>query len=365
MNQTKLLVIDDQLDNFDVVEALLASENYQLFYASSGTKAFSLLESMSPDLILLDVMMPEMDGLQICSRLKADLQYQHIPIIMVTALTSKADLARCLEQGADDFISKPLDSLELRARVRSLLRIKQQHDKLKDLLALREEALTLREDMSNMIIHDLRNPLSTIILAAGIIKRNINQTDKTETILHKIEQILDASQRLQKMIDSLLFMAKLEAGKILFNPIKTDLYQLGVTIMADFELIAIAHHIKLYSELPPQGQTISVDATILRRIIDNLISNALKFAPANSQVLLSLECLPEDRVRVRVTDTGLGIDENRRKQIFEKFEIGTLKNNISQIGLGLAFCKMAVEAQGGSLKISDNFPQGSIFTVEI
>jgi CheY-like chemotaxis protein len=107
MNQTKLLVIDDQLDNFDVVEALLASENYQLFYASSGTKAFSLLESMSPDLILLDVMMPEMDGLQICSRLKADLQYQHIPIIMVTALTSKADLARCLEQGADDFISKP------------------------------------------------------------------------------------------------------------------------------------------------------------------------------------------------------------------------------------------------------------------
>lgn len=364
-NRIKLLVIDDQLDNFDVVEALLASEDYQLFYASSGTKAFSLLESMSPDLILLDVMMPEMDGLQVCSRLKADLQYQHIPVIMVTALTSKADLARCLEQGADDFISKPLDSLELRARVRSLLRIKQQHDKLKDLVALREEALTLREDMSNMIIHDLRNPLSTIILAAGIIKKNINRADKIDTILKKIEQILDSSQRLQKMIDSLLFMAKLEAGKILFNPIETDLYQLGVTIMADFELIAATHHIKLYSELPPQGQTISVDATILRRIIDNLISNALKFAPVDSKVLLSLECLPEDRVRVRVADTGPGIDEDKRKQIFERFEIGTLKNNISQIGLGLAFCKMAVEAQGGSLKISDNLPQGCIFTVEI
>jgi signal transduction histidine kinase len=167
------------------------------------------------------------------------------------------------------------------------------------------------------------------------------------------------------MIDSLLFMAKLESGKILFNLTPTDLNRLGSEVIADFELVANSRDIELRSELPNFGQTILVDATILRRIIDNLMSNALKFSPAGGHVTLSLEYLPESHFRVTVADTGMGIPEAERQKIFQKFEIGSLKKNVSQTGLGLAFCKMAVEAQGGTLAIADNHPQGVIFIVEI
>lgn len=371
-----ILVIDDKIDNFDIIETLLSNDQYEIYYASSGVKGLTLVESLSPDIILLDVMMPEMDGLQVCQRLKNNPQYQHIPVIMVTALNSKEDLARCLKEGADDFISKPIDGIELRARVRSLLRIKEQYDKLKNLVTLREETLRMREDMSNMIMHDLRNPLSTVVFAASVVERYIDKAsdsfDKKELILRKTRQILGSGKRLEKMIDSLLLMAKLESGKILFRPVETDLHELGTDISNDFELIASANQIELVSKLPEPGRTILVDAPILCRVIDNLISNALKFSPAGSQVVLTLEyILNEDnqdsnlQVRVSVADMGPGVSAEKQAVIFEKFEIGELAQNVSQIGLGLAFCKMVLEAQGGSLMIQPNSPQGAIFIVEI
>ncbi len=243
--------------------------------------------------------------------------------------------------------------------------LQEKNSELEKLLQLREETLELREDMSNMIVHDLRTPLTTITLAAGMINKYGDRVGQRALIVRKAVQILDSAKQLEKMIDSLLFMAKLEAGKMLFNLIPTDLNRLGSEVIADFELIANARDIELYSELPNFGQTIAVDATILRRIIDNLMSNALKFSPSGGQVTLSLEYLPENRLKVKVADTGTGISEAEKQKIFQKFEIGSLKRNVSQTGLGLAFCKMAVEAQGGTLAIADNHPQGVIFIVEI
>jgi PAS domain S-box-containing protein len=243
--------------------------------------------------------------------------------------------------------------------------LQEKNTELEKLVQLREETLELREDMSNMIVHDLRTPLTTITLAAGLINQYGDRAGQRALIVRKAGQILDSAKQLEKMIDSLLFMAKLESGKILFNPIPTDLHYLGAEVIANFELIANARNIELRSEFPILGQTTLIDATILRRILDNLMSNALKFSPVGGQVTLSLEYLPENRFRVKVADTGTGIGETERQKIFQKFEIGSLKRNVSQTGLGLAFCKMAVEAQGGTLAIADNHPQGVIFIVEI
>ena len=130
MNNQSILIVDDESRNFDVIEALLNEYDYDLNYASSGQEALESLEILEIDLILLDVMMPDMDGIEVCERIKSIPKYRPIPIIMVTALTAKEDLAECLNAGADDFISKPLNALELRARVQSMLRIKQQYDAL-------------------------------------------------------------------------------------------------------------------------------------------------------------------------------------------------------------------------------------------
>ena len=361
----KILIIDDQVDNFEIIEALLSKDAYQLYYASSGMKAFSLLETMEPDVILLDIMMPEMNGTEVCKRLKGSDTYKDIPIIMVTALDTKEDLAHALDQGANDFVTKPINSLELRSRVRAHLRTKTEHDELKKLLKLREEALALREDLSNMIIHDLRNPLATIILAAGIVERYMDRLDQRPLVIKKVAQILESGHKLEDMIDGLLLMAKLESGKILFNAIPTDLYELGIAVIKDFELMANSRQIQLIGELPDPNKMVLTDATILRRVVDNLLSNALKFSPEGGQVIFSLEYLAENHFRVRVADRGTGISETDKEKIFEKFEIGSLKKNTSQTGLGLAFCKIAIEAQGGTLAIADNYPQGAIFVAEI
>jgi DNA-binding response OmpR family regulator len=128
--QHSILLVDDEASIFEVIEGLLYREGYQLNYVSSGREALDRIDEIEPDVILLDLMMPEMDGIETCQQIKANQRWCHIPIIMVTALSSKEDLARCLEAGADDFLAKPVNSLELRARVRSMLRIKLQYDAL-------------------------------------------------------------------------------------------------------------------------------------------------------------------------------------------------------------------------------------------
>jgi two-component system, sensor histidine kinase and response regulator len=351
--QPSILVIDDEPDNFDVVETLLDRENYQLHYAPSGQQALTRLSSFQPDLILLDVMMPDLDGMQVCQRIKADPKWQSVPIIMVTALTAKEDLARCLAVGADDFISKPLNSVELRARVHSMLRMKQQYDSLQVLLKL-------REDMVNMIVHDLRNPLASIVLGAEILRFPGLSPEQQQA---KVAQILLAGQQLQSLIDSLLIMAKLESGKMVLHYTQVDLYSICMSALADVEAIAKQKNLTLIRELPPPGGIVKADAVIFRRVLDNLLSNAIKFSPSKSQVTLRAEYLPTVGAKVQVADAGPGISEDLRKIIFEKYEIGTRMPEASQIGLGLAFCKMAIEAHGGTITIEDNYPKGSIFNV--
>ncbi|OUC12039.1 MAG: hybrid sensor histidine kinase/response regulator [Alkalinema sp. CACIAM 70d] len=356
-----LLVIDDEPDNFDVVEILLFKEGYHLEYVNSGPAALAFLENHIPDVILLDVMMPEMDGLEVCRRLKASPQWQHIPVIMVTALNSKQDLASCLEAGADDFVGKPVNGIELRARVRSMLRIKQQYDELQHLLALKEDSLQLREDMSNMVVHDLRNPLSTIVLACDILEMAGVQDKQAK----KVEQIRGATRQLECLVDSLLLMAKLESGRLVLNPSNLDLESLCHQVASEFEEIATQKGVKVIINHPPHKQTVCLDPLLIQRVLDNLVSNAIKFSPYDSQVTIEVS-YPEDfQMKIHVKDTGRGVSEELKERLFQKYEVGEGFQGVKQTGLGLAFCKMAIEAHGGQISLEANEPKGSIFTVAI
>lgn len=351
-NQPSILVIDDEPDNFDVIETLLDSEDYQLHYAPSGQQAIHRLHTFQPDVILLDVMMPDLDGMKVCKSIKSDLKWQAVPIIMVTALTAKEDLAECIAAGADDFISKPVNGIELRARVQAMLRMKQHYDNLQSLL-------NLREDMVNMIVHDLRNPLASIVLSNEILRLpglSLQQQQR------KLDQITLASQQMQSLIDSLLIMAKLESGKMVLNYTELDLRGLCISALADFEAIAMQKNLNLVSDLPLSGGIVKADAPIFRRVLDNLLSNAIKFSPRNSQVTLKAEYLTAG-AKLQVLDFGSGVPKNLRQSIFEKYEIGKRMPEVSQIGLGLAFCKMAIEAHHGTITVEDNHPQGTIFTI--
>jgi two-component system, sensor histidine kinase and response regulator len=352
-SQPSILVIDDEPDNFDVVETLLDGKQYQLHYAPNGKQALARLNSFQPDVILLDVMMPDLDGMEVCRRIKADPQWQVVPIIMITALTAKEDLAQCLAAGADDFISKPVNGVELRARVHSMLRIKQQYDNLQALL-------NLREDMVYSLVHDLRTPLVNIFLSTEMLRLPNLAPEMQE---RKLNQIATAGQRLQSLIDNLLIMAKLESGKMVLNYTDVDLCKPCMSALEDVEAIATQKHLTLVSELPEPGSIVKLDAAIFRRVLDNLLSNAIKFSPVNSQVTLRAQYLDVGVAKVQIADLGMGVPNKLRQTIFEKYETGTLMQEVSQLGLGLAFCKMAIEAHNGTITVEDNYPQGSIFTI--
>jgi two-component system, sensor histidine kinase and response regulator len=351
-----ILLVDDESTNFEVVEMLLSPAGYDLHYLTHGNQLNPWLKNYQPDVILLDVLMPDISGIELCQQLKQNPQTAHIPTIILTALTDKRHLSECFAAGADDFISKPFHGGELRARVRSMLRIKQQHDRLQTMVSHIQETLELRQDMVNTIVHDLRNPLANISLASQILQ----MAETTPQQTRKIEQIDYATRRLQNLIDGLLTMAQLEAGKFMLNRTAVDLHQLGQEALADFTPIAHQQNISLEADLPKPGTCMTADAGLLRRVLDNLLSNALKFSPAHTPVMLHLS--PE---KIQVCDRGSGISPKQLDRIFTKYEIGDIHHGVKQLGLGLAFCKFAVEAHQGHLTVEANHPTGSIFTITL
>lgn len=350
-----LLVVDDDPDNFDVIDTLLSNQAYDLHYADSGYKAIANLEMFEPDLLLLDVMMPGISGIDVCRQIREHPKWHSLPIIMVTALDSKLSLANCLAAGADDFITKPLNRLELQARIEAMLRLKYQYDALQDLLQQREA-------MVNMIVHDLRNPLSGLILGLQILSRG---KYPAETLPQRITRLTHASQQIQNLVDDLLIMAKQEQGKIRLNCWEVDLVQLVKDVVRDYEVIADQKMITLTVASEEESVIVKVDSPIFHRILGNLLSNAIKFAPDASEIRISVHCPTPTTAAISVADQGPGVDDVLKDKIFEPYEIGTFMPNVSQIGLGLAFCKMMVEAHDGAIAVADNVPKGAILSVEI
>lgn len=356
MNQSSILVVDDDPNNFDVIETFLNEPEYQLYYAASGPEAIASLDSYNPDLILLDVMMPGIDGIEVCRQIKAMSKWQALPIIMVTALDSKSDLARCLNAGADDFISKPVNSLELRARVKAMLRLKHQYDELQGLLKM-------REDMVKMLIHDLRNPLSNIFLCLELLKNPKLPGEKRD---QKLAGIYLSSLELQGYIDELLQISLIESGKIRLNRTEVEVSDLIQMSLGKFPDIAARKNQSLITKLPESpSRKVSVDVPLFQRVLDNLISNAIKFSPSQSQILIKGDLLNSGGVKIQVIDSGKGVPDELQQKIFEKYEIGTVMPDIAQIGLGLAFCKMVVDAHGGEIGVRNNQPTGAIFEITL
>lgn len=362
-SRSSILVVDDEPDNFEVIDFLLFNEGYNLSYVNSGKEALNNLDILKPDVILLDVMMPGIDGLEVCREIKSDSRWHHIPIIMVTALNAKEDLARCLEAGADDFVGKPISAIELRARIRSMLRIKKQYNELETALASLESVLQLREDMSRMIVHDLRTPITSILMSVELLLRSQLDTKQRQ----KLERILVATQRLRFLTDDLLIIAKAEAGKMTLNRVEVNLSEMSLAAVSDLNEVLQEKNIEIVSDVPEASQNIWLDANLFRRVFDNLLSNALKFSPSSSQIHLKIDYPEAQGIqgRIRIYDQGSGISEEVKQRIFEKFEIGKFISTVPQTGLGLAFCKMVIEAHGGKIFVEDNSPKGSVFTVEI
>jgi signal transduction histidine kinase len=359
VSHSKILIVDDELSARMQIESMLSKESYDLSSVASGKELLEQLSEMKPDLIILDVMMPELDGFEVCQRIKAEKRFRHIPIILITSLNGKKVVAQGLETGADDFLQKPINKLELRARVRSMLRIKRQYDTL-------QAALKMREELSNMVVHDMSSPIISVLLHATLMEEKI-----TDPELRKhLEMIRLAADRLDSFVNDMLMLAKMEQSELRPCLSLVDINQLALDAEKHFSIIAHSKNIELILQLPSPVLEMCVDGNLFRRVVANLLSNALQYSHNNTTVTLKIEAMnigdQQPHLRMQVIDEGQGVPREYRERIFEKFEVVQLKRQgVSQIGLGLTFCKMAVDAHGGRIFVKPNHPQGSIFVVEI
>jgi two-component system sensor histidine kinase/response regulator len=343
-----------------LLEAYLIPEKYEVMTAFDGVEALERVAEKAPDIVLLDVMMPRMNGYEVCKTLKGDEKTRFIPIVMVTALKELDDKIQSIEAGADDFLTKPFNKLELLTRIKSLIRVKRLHDDLEKSYTELKELERTKENLTQMIIHDLKNPLTGV-------KANLEIVGMEE--LKETQECLDAAQRscdlLFNMIQDLLDISKMEEGQLNLNLETLNILEILNTVAKEFEHPARAEDKEIVVAAPEDLPQVPGDRNLLYRTLSNLLINAIKHTTRRGTITVRGE-LENDSIRVQVEDTGQGIPPEYLETIFEKF--GQVESRQrSGTGLGLTFCKMAIESHGGKIWVESEEGKGSnfIFTLPL
>jgi signal transduction histidine kinase len=374
----RILIVDDERHNRELLEVMLLPEGYVLTSAASGAEALAMIAREPPDLILLDVMMPDMDGYQVVTKIKADPGTNSIPVIMVTALDDRNARMVGLTAGAEDFLAKPVDRGELLVRVRNLLRLKAYGDKLQRTLGALESALAeasearLMADHANSaktqflraMSHELRTPLNAISGYAELLEMGIRGVVNVEQA-KDLGRIKRAAAYLLRLINDVLTVARLEGARplhvisIAVNPVLAEVEGLCA-------LQAKAKGVRLTVNQCDPDVAVAADAERFQQILLNLITNAIKFTTTGD---VDLTCDTDgSTVRVRVKDTGVGVSVLDIDRVFEPFvQVDRELTTATQqgVGLGLSISRELARAMHGDLMLQSTEGVGSTFTLTL
>jgi two-component system, sensor histidine kinase and response regulator len=360
-----ILVVDDSPDNSFLIQTILQDADYQVDVADSGSVALAKLEQLPPDLVLLDIMMPGMDGYEVTRRIRQNTNLPFIPILLITAY-DQLSVAQGLDMGADDFIRKPVEFDELLARVRSLLRLKHSVEE-------RDQIARQREDFVSRLTHDLRTPLVAADRMLNLLQQGA-MGNLADDVQEALTIMIRSNQNLLTLVNTLLEVYRYEAGRktLTFTPV--DLVQLTQEVVKELSPIAMDKGLALNFD-PAQaiastkGETLVVkaDRLELHRVLTNLIGNAVKFTDDGAvTIALSLGRRGTGKatrslVQIAVRDTGTGIPLAEQRTLFESFNPG--KHKRSGSGLGLHLSRRIVEAHMGSISVQSAPGEGSTFTI--
>jgi two-component system sensor histidine kinase/response regulator len=354
-----VIVVDDTPANLQLLTGMLKERGYKVRPVPSGKLALQAAKNDPPDLILLDIMMPEMDGYEVCERLKADEKLREISVIFISALNETMDKVRAFDVGGVDYVTKPFQFEEVNARVSTHLELQRQRRKLKENYEQLRRLEELRDNLVHMIVHDLRNPLTGI---SGFLDLTLalEKETLTEDGLEYLQTAKRSTKAVIDMVSAVLDVSKMEAGEMKLHLAECDLVRIAADLMSDMQSLKEAREMILNA--PPVPVTVVADKDLILRVLQNLLGNALKFTPSDGWIRLGIEP-DENRVCVRVWDNGPGIPPEYQERIFEKFGQVEARANRQKhsTGLGLTFCKLAVEAHGGSVGVESEVDKGSTF----
>ncbi len=348
----RLLIVDDVPDNLFLVRTILEEEGYEVLEADNGETALELVKSELPDLVLLDVMMPVMDGFEVTRNLRACKDLPFIPILLITAY-DQTSAVKGLDLGADEFIRKPVEADELLARVRSLLRLKHSIEE-------RDNIARQRQDFVSRLTHDLRTPLVAADRMMGLL-RDGALGDISPQVREALEIMSRSNLNLLEMVNKLLDVYRYEAGSKTLEMRPIDVAELVRQVVQELGPIAQTKNLDLIANIPTGLPLVKGDRLELLRVFNNLIGNALKFTE-EGHVEVSVE-QKQAEIVILISDTGPGVSEAERPFLFQRFQQGTHHKQGS--GLGLYLSNYIVMAHGGRISLQCGKDKGSCFSVHL
>ncbi len=357
-----ILVVDDKPENLDVLIEYLNYFGFAIFVARNGEEAIKFAEKLIPDIILLDVLMPGINGFDTCTRLKNNEKTKEIPVIFMTALSDTVNKVKGFKAGGVDYVTKPLQHEEVLARIQTHLTIRHQQQKLEtqnqELFKLNQE----KNEFLGIVSHDMKNPLNNILGFAELLKNSAQDKDKNWVLL-----IEESCKRMLELITELLDINKLESNQINLSLQENELHRLVYESVYRHHQQAKAKKIQLLFELTEEEFNVYGDRRAITQIIDNLISNAIKYSPPDKNVNIRLS-QDQNIVRCEIQDEGQGITEEDQQKLFMKFAklSATPTGGENSTGLGLSIVKKLVEAMNGKVWAeSEGEDRGSTFIVEL
>ncbi|MCP4252242.1 MAG: response regulator [Candidatus Scalindua sp.] len=370
----KVLIVDDNPKIIAIAKAHLKKESLEVFEAEDGKSALKSVLQNRPDLILLDIDLPDMSGFDICQTLKYDPEHYLIPIVFLTASDDNESRVKGLDLGAVDYVTKPFDSFELRARVKAALRTKRLQDQLSALNQELEERVTQRTEKINRLLHqkdafvnqlshDLKTPLTPLVALLPMVA---DRTEDTES-KKMLTLIMDNVDYMKNLTERTLQLAQLNSPDISLKLEKVDLVSEIRNTIESLSSLFKEKGIKVVNNTTTPLD-IEADRMLIKELIHNLVSNAIKYTNGNGVVTLD-NSLNEDNVKVSIKDTGIGMTIEQQKHMFEEFyKADDSRNDRSSTGLGLAICQRIIEKHGGSIRVeSQGIGQGTTmhFTLPI
>ena len=354
----KILVVDDSTANRYVATRILKTAGHQVLEAATATDGIAQARQSQPDVILLDVKLPDMVGFEATELLKSEPDTAHIPILQMSASYTSADApALGLQRGADAYLTMPVEPQVLLATVNAMLRLHRAEREL-------QESVRSRDDFLSIASHDLRTPLTSIQLSMDLIIRSINKTEEfpKDRLMPHLMRVSEQAKRLGQMLESLLDISKVRAGIVDLQLEPVDLGELARETLARYhdQVVASGSEVHLSADSEVIGHW---DRLRLEQVIANLLSNAIKYG--NGKPIELSVIADGDLARLVVRDRGVGIAEEQKSLIFKRFERAQRERRAGSYGLGLWIVQRVVDAFGGSIRLESTLGQGATFTVEL
>jgi len=353
-----VLIVDDNAENLGVLGDIVAGNGYIPGFASNGIAALAAIKKKHPDLVLLDVMMPGMDGFEVCRQLKQDATLANIPIIFLTAKTEKDDVIAGLELGAVDYVTKPFNKKELLSRVNTHLELQATKEELREALATKDKLFTI-------LAHDLGNLFNGLLgfssMLAGKNARAISNAQKDEYSQH----ILKMANKGYNLLKNILIWSKSQTGSLKVQPTPINLLSLVRRNIELQEEKAGAKNIKLFSHID-ENASVFADLNMLDTVLRNLVSNAVKFTLPGGEIKISSKKV-NNLIEISVADNGVSIKAEDIEKLFRIDVVHTTTGTAKEQGngLGLILCKEFVEKNGGSLSVKSEVGEGTTFYVRM